>query len=78
MKKIGIKLKIVRLLMHIPAGLIIGFGCDLGWAYGLGFLGLFCVYEINEDKNIHDQAFYDIIGAIVGLGGFIIVKWLVL
>jgi len=50
-----------RVLLHIPAGLIIGIPV-LGWAFAY----IFKAYEENEDAHTRDQAWKDYFGALVG------------
>jgi len=50
-----------RVLLHIPAGLIIGIPI-LGWAFAY----IFKAYEENEDVHTKDQAWKDYFGAMVG------------
>ena len=85
-KKITTWEKFYRAVMHIPVGIFIlmafMLGVIIGLPYlpavllgcGLGFLGflLFRDYELNEDRNIHDFAFYDILGALIGFFGGIV------
>lgn len=79
--------RVIRLLMHIPIGLITIAAFILGFVLGLppiaaailgvglGFACLiaFIIYEINEDKHIEDRAFHDILGFLVGLGAGVVV-----
>lgn len=85
--KLSPKQQAVRLLMHIPVGLVIIaafilgfilglppiaaaiFGVGLGFAFLIGFI----IYELNEDTHTEDRAFYDILGALFGMGAGIVV-----
>ena len=64
---IPFKQRLWRAVMHLPVGwtAFIGFyfSPHLGWAV----LALFIIYERNEDRWIHDQAHYDILGALLGM-----------
>lgn len=51
----------IRVLMHIPIGMLLGIPI-LGW----GLIWLFREYENSEDKWVHDEAWKDYYGAIVG------------
>ena len=51
----------IRVLIHIPAGLLMGIPI-LGW----GLIKLFLTYERNEDAHTQDEAWKDIMGAMVG------------
>jgi len=48
-------------------------GAILGVGMGGACLIAFMIYEINEDRHLHDQAFVDILGYLIGLNGTIIV-----
>ena len=50
-----------RLLMHIPIGLLIGVPI-----IGYPILKLFVAYEDSEDFWVHDKAWKDYAGALVG------------
>jgi len=51
----------IRLLIHIPVGLLIGIPI-IGWALG----DLFIRYEQNEDLHTQDHAWKDYAGAMIG------------
>lgn len=70
------KLRVIRLLMHIPAGLITCLAIYIHWSLVLTFFGAFTIYEINEDKHIEDRAFHDILGYLFGLGIGIVVLFI--
>ena len=57
----------VRAIVHIPHGILIGicmtFNPHLGWIFG----GIFLVYELNEDWDIRDRAWIDLRGCLIGL-----------
>ena len=48
-------------------------GAILGIGLGAACLIAFMIYEINEDRHLHDQAFVDILGYLIGLFGTAIV-----
>ncbi len=65
----------IRVLLHIPAGFLIG----------LGLLSndLFLTYQRNEDHHTADQAWKDIAGAMIGyvpgrIARYIIILWFIL
>ena len=68
--------KLFRAGTHIPAGIIIILACRVGWIFGLVCFGLFSVYEINEDRHLHDMAFLDIAGAMIGAFGAVVVFYI--
>lgn len=70
-------LKAVRLIMHIPAGVITCLAYYLHWSLVLACLVSFMIYEINEDRHLHDRAYLDIIGFIFGLYGAVVVIWVI-
>ena len=52
--------------MHFPVGMFTSW-LMFQWAYpGLALFAGFMVYELNEDVNIHDKAYNDIFGFLVG------------
>jgi len=55
-----------RVLLHIPVGLVIGFTCFAHWVFPIALAYLFWKYEESEDKDLHDQAWRDVKGAIWG------------
>lgn len=57
-----------RVLLHVPVGLIAGFMYFAHWSFPVIFIAAFLVYEKNQDKYVHDQAWKDIKGAIWGMG----------
>ncbi len=57
-----------RLLIHVPVGLVLALAFWVQPAYGLGFLALFVVYELEECEHIKDQAWKDVAGACWGMG----------
>lgn len=59
----------VRCLMHIPVGVIAGCSLIDTPALGAGILAIFGFYEIDECFHIHDRAYIDVIGCLVGLCG---------
>lgn len=61
-----------RLLLHVPVGIAIGLLGILQPIYALCLTLLFIVYELNEDRHIKDQAWKDVIGAMVGLCLFLV------
>jgi len=61
------KEKLFRAAIHVPAGVITALACQLGWVFGIVCFTGFSLYEINEDKHLHDKAFLDIFGYLVGL-----------
>jgi uncharacterized protein YqgC (DUF456 family) len=56
----------VRVLMHIPIGFMIGFLLVFYPPAGIGLLLLFLVYEWTEDWRVHDHAWKDLFGGLVG------------
>lgn len=70
------KEKVIRALIHIPAGIITALACQLGWVFGIACFAGFSVYEINEDRHLHDRAFLDIFGYLIGLYGAVVVLFI--
>jgi len=70
-------LRVVRLLMHIPAGAVTFLAYNLHWSLVLACLVSFMIYEINEDRHEHDRAYVDILGFIFGLYGAVVVAWII-
>lgn len=62
--------KIVRCILHVPAGAINGLLFTLGAHIGWAFLFVFMVYELNEDKHLKDHAYLDLFGWFWGFIGF--------
>ena len=63
-----------RLLLHIPHGvfnvLVVLIthpsehtGSTLAWIFAIGFL----VFELAEERVLHDKAFHDLVGWLVGI-----------
>ena len=57
----------IRVVIHIPAGLIIALMVLVHWSLVIAFAWLFLKYERNEDAHTQDQAWKDIAGAMVGM-----------
>lgn len=74
--ELPLKLRIIRLLLHIPAGLITCLAIYIHWSLVLVFFGAFTIYEINEDRHVEDRAFHDILGYLFGLGIGIVVLFI--
>ena len=56
----------IRVLLHIPIGLLIGFLLIYSPIAGIGLLLLFLVYEWTEDWRVFDHAWKDLFGGLVG------------
>ena len=56
----------IRVLMHIPIGIIIGILLVLYPYAGMGLTLIFLVYEWTEDWRTFDHAWKDLAGAIAG------------
>jgi len=74
--ELPLKQRVVRLLLHIPAGLVTCLAVYVHWSLVLVFFGAFAIYELNEDTHIEDRAFHDILGYLFGLGIGIIVLFI--
>jgi len=59
----------VRMLLHIPVGLLIG----LTFPLSIPLVWLFVRYEENEDLHTKDEAWKDYFGAMVGCAAGIVV-----
>ena len=69
--------KLARLILHIPHGLVFGYGVFMNAAFGLGWLFLILVYQLWEDYRIHDNSYLDIRGYMAGgaLGALLYQIW---
>jgi hypothetical protein len=56
----------IRLLIHIPVGVVTAIIGLLGWYWAFILFASFIFYEQNEDWHIKDGAYKDVIGFIVG------------
>jgi len=63
---------LVRVLIHIPVGLLIGFSYFVHWVFPLVIMGAFIYYEWSEGEDILDQSWKDVKGAIWGVGIFVV------
>ncbi|MFQ5826623.1 MAG: hypothetical protein ACE5IA_04615 [Dehalococcoidia bacterium] len=66
-----------RLLIHIPAGVLIVEAAFQHWTLPLCLTALFVFYERNEDHWIRDQAWKDVVGALWGMALDILARRLV-
>lgn len=67
---------LLRLLIHIPLGVIIALASLLHWTLPLTLTALFLYYEHNEDHWIRDKAFFDVLGALWGMSLAALAWWL--
>lgn len=56
----------IRVLLHVPIGIVIGFLLVYKPMAGIGLLLLFLVYEWTEDWRVQDHAWKDLFGGLVG------------
>ncbi|MBA7582548.1 hypothetical protein ES708_24479 [subsurface metagenome] len=68
---------VLAFLLGLSIALCLGISPIAGAILGVGMGGAcliaFMIYEINEDRHLHDQAFVDILGYLIGLYGTIVV-----
>jgi hypothetical protein len=69
--------KPVRFWIHFPVGMIaplLVLTHSQGWAFCLGYLVLFVVYEVIEDWRCRDLGYTDVQGGIAGIaaGGLVV------
>jgi len=62
---------VVAFLLGLSVALCLGISPIAGAILGVGMGGAcliaFMIYEINEDRHLHDRAFVDILGYLIGL-----------
>lgn len=62
-----------RIFMHIPHGVVLMLAAqELPWVVSVIGAYYFMKYEENEDGHLNDEAFRDILGALVGMAIVII------
>ena len=74
---IPMRQRIFRAAIHIPVGLLNIAATLVHWSAALVFCLSFLAYELNEDRHIKDQAWYDLTGYLIGQGAMILyLLWL--
>lgn len=71
-----LKIRVIRALIHVPLGLLQGYASRISWNLSLTFCLCFLTYEVIEDWRIHDKSFNDILGYLIGLGAYIVIRLL--
>ena len=56
----------VRVVLHVPIGVLLGILLNIFPVVGCGLLVLFLVYDWTEDWRVYDHAWKDLYGALVG------------
>lgn len=60
--------RVFRAAIHAPIGVGCIFAALINPFFGWAVLITFLAYEVTEDQDIRDGAWYDIVGFLVGLG----------
>ena len=56
-----------RIALHLPVGLIAGFAATIHGVLSVEIVAIFVLYELKQAREIHDQPYKDILGALLGL-----------
>ena len=67
-KLISLKNRVIRAGIHVPVGVGCIFAGAINPFFGWAILITFLAYEVTEDMDIRDGAWYDIVGFLIGLG----------